>query len=162
MLVLLDEVDEVKEVSKAKPMMWVNLGGIWKKKRLRIVLSMVSGDQKLQDFHCHRKVINNGSASSIHHGCMALAVNSTAVGPDGALHGGCQKPWIQVLNRLNGLALMDVSDNTNSGPMALVQQLLLAESTKQWKEKHAVVQHICRVKILSKNILGKVFSMHAH
>jgi hypothetical protein len=38
-------LDEVKEVSKVKPMMWVNLGGVWKKKRLCIVLSVVSGDQ---------------------------------------------------------------------------------------------------------------------
>jgi hypothetical protein len=36
-------LDEVKEVSKGKPMMWVNLGGIWKKRRLCIVLSVVSG-----------------------------------------------------------------------------------------------------------------------
>jgi hypothetical protein len=36
-------LDEVKEVSKRKPMMWVNLGGIWKKRRLCIVLSVVSG-----------------------------------------------------------------------------------------------------------------------
>jgi hypothetical protein len=155
-------LDEVKEVSKAKPMMWVNLGGIWKKKRLRIVLSVVSGDQKLQDFLCGRKVINNGSAGRVHRGCMASAVNSTAVGPDGALHGECQKPPIQVLNRLNDLALMDVNDNANSGPMALIHQLLPSESTKQQKEKRLVVQHVCRVKRLSKNILSKVFSMHAH
>jgi hypothetical protein len=43
MLVLLNEV---KEVSETKPMMWVNLGGIWKKKRMCIVLSVMSGDQK--------------------------------------------------------------------------------------------------------------------
>ncbi len=155
-------LDEVKEVSKAKPMIRVNLRGIWKKKRLCIVLSVVSGDQKSQDFLCGRKVINNGSASQVHHRCMALAVNSTAVGPDGALHGGCQKPPIQVLNRLNDLALMDVNDNANSGPRALVHQLLPSESTKQRKEKCLVVQHVCCVKRLSKNILGKVFLMHAH
>jgi hypothetical protein len=93
-------LDEVKKVSKAKPMMWVNLRGIWKKNRLHIVLSMVLGDHKSQDFLCGRKVINNGSAGRVHRGCMASAVNSTAVGPGGALHGGCQKLPIQVLNRL--------------------------------------------------------------
>jgi hypothetical protein len=159
MLVLLNEV---KEVSETKPMMWVNLRGIWKKKRMRIVLSGVSGDQKLQDYLCGRKASNNGSAGCIHHGCMALAVNSTAVGPDSALHGGCQKPPIEVLNRLNDLALMDVSDNANLGPMALIQQLLPAESSKEQREKHLVVQHLCCVQRLSKNILGRVFSMHAH
>ena len=155
-------LDEVKELSKAKPMMWVNLGGVWKKRRLRIVLSVVSGDQKSQDFLCGRKAINNGSAGRVHRGCMASAVNSTAVGPDGALNGGCQKPPIRVLSRLNHLALMDTSDNATSGPMALVEQLLPSESTIQRKEKRLVVQHICRVKRLAKNILGKVFSMHAH
>jgi hypothetical protein len=159
MLVLLDEV---KEVSKAKPMMWVNLGGIWKKKRLRIVLSVVLGNQKSQDFLCGRKAINNGSAGWVHHRCMASAVNSTAVGPDSALHGGCQKPPIQVLNRLNDLALMDVNDNANSGPMALVQQLLPSGSTNQQKEKRLVVQHLCRVKRLSKNILGKSSFIRLH
>jgi hypothetical protein len=112
-------------------MMWVNLGGIWKKKRMCIVLSVMSGDQKWQDYLCGRKASNNGWAGHIHHGCMALAVNSTAVGPDGALHGGCQKPPIEVLNRLNDLALMDMRDNTNLGPMALIQQLLPAESSKE-------------------------------
>jgi hypothetical protein len=155
-------LDEVKEVSKAKPMMWVNLGGIWKKKRLRIVLSVVLGNQKSQDFLCGRKAINNGSAGWVHHRCMASAVNSTAVGPDSALHGGCQKPPIQVLNRLNDLALMDVNDNANSGPMALVQQLLPSGSTNQQKEKRLVVQHLCRVKRLSKNILGKSSFIRLH
>jgi hypothetical protein len=57
---------------------------------------------------------------------------------------------------------MDVSDTANSGPMALVQQLLLAESSKERREKHLVVEHPCHVQRLSKNILNRVFSMHAH
>jgi hypothetical protein len=57
---------------------------------------------------------------------------------------------------------MDVNDNANSGLMGCVQQLLPTESTQQRKEKRLVVQHLCRVKRLSKNILGKVFSIHAH
>jgi hypothetical protein len=91
---------------------------------------------------------------------MASAVYSTAVGPGGAFHGGCQKPPIQVLSRLNDLALMDVSDNATSGLMAVVNELLPANSTKQKKEKCAVVQHIVCVKRLATKILGKVFSMH--
>jgi hypothetical protein len=50
-------LDEVKEVSKGKLMMWVNLGGVWKKRRLHIVLSILLGDQKSQDFLCSRKAI---------------------------------------------------------------------------------------------------------
>jgi hypothetical protein len=159
MLVLLEAV---KKVTELKPTMWVNLGGIWKKRRLCIVLSIVLGDQKLQDYLCGRKVSNNGSASHICNGCMALAVNATAVGPDGILHGGCHKPPTQVLNRLNDLALMDVSDNADLGPMTLVQQFLPAEARKQQRENLLVVEHLCRVQRLSKSILSRVFSMHAH
>ncbi len=155
-------LNEVKEVSKAKPMMWVNLGGVWKKKRLHIFLSIVSGDQKSQDFICGRRAINNGSASHVHRRCMALAVNSTAVGPGGALHGGCQKPPIEVLNRLNDLTLMDVGDDANLGPMAVVNKILPADTAKQWKEKKPVVQLIHHVNRLATNILAKVFLMHPH
>jgi hypothetical protein len=57
---------------------------------------------------------------------------------------------------------MDVSDNADLGPMALVQQFLLAESRKQQREKLLIVEHLCHVQRLSKNILSRVFSMHAH
>jgi len=128
-------LQEVKDVSKAKPMMWVNLGGIWKKKRVRVYLAVVSGDQKSQDFLCGRKAINNGSAGRVHRGCMASAVNSTAVGSGGVLHGGCQKPPIEVLNRLNYLALMDVTDDAQSGPMAIVNKILPVDTAKQRRAK---------------------------
>jgi hypothetical protein len=146
---------EVKKVAEMKQTMWVNLGGIWKKRTLLIVFSIVSGDQSLQDYLCGRKASNNGSAGHIHCSCMALGVNATTVGPDGILHGGCQKLPTQVLNRLNDLALMDVSNNANSGPMALVQQILLAKSRKQWREKRLVVEHLGRVQRLSKSILSR-------
>ncbi len=122
---------EVKKVAEMKRTMWVNLGGIWKKRTLLIVFSIVSGDQSLQDYLCGRKASN------------------------GILHGGCQKLPTQVLNRLNDLALMDVSNNANSGPMALVQQILLAKSRKQWREKRLVVEHLGRVQRLSKSILSR-------
>jgi hypothetical protein len=155
-------LEEVKKVAEMKPTMWVNLGGIWKKRRLHIVLPVVLGDQKLQDYLCGRRAINSRSAGHIHCGCMGLAVNETTVGPGSLLHGGCKKPPTQVLNRLNNLALMDVSDNAISGPVTLVEQLLPVESRKDWKEKCLVFDHLCCVKRFSKNILGKVFSMHAH
>ncbi len=62
--------------------MWVNLGGTWRKMKLCISLSVVSGDQKLQDCLCGRKASNNGSAGRVHHGCMASAIYATAVGVD--------------------------------------------------------------------------------
>jgi hypothetical protein len=72
---------------------WVNLGGMWQKRRLHLFASVVvSGDQKSQDYLCSRMAINNGSAGRVHHGCMASGVNATAVGPDGVPYRGCQKP----------------------------------------------------------------------
>ena len=93
---------------------------------------------------------------------MASAVNSTAVGSGGVLHGGCQKPPIEVLNRLNYLALMDVTDDAQSGPMAIVNKILPVDTAKQRREKKPVVQHMRRVNKLATGILNKVFSMHPH
>jgi hypothetical protein len=111
-------LEEVKTASEVRPKMWVNLGGTWRKMRLRISLSVVSGDQKSQDYLCSRKASNNGSTGRVHRGCMASAIYATAVGPGRVLHGGCQKPSTQVLRRLNDLALMDVSDVAESGPIS--------------------------------------------
>lgn len=91
-------LEVVKKVTEIKPIMWVNLGGIWQKRRPRIMLSAVSGDQKSQDYLCGRMASNNGSAARIHRGCMASAINATAVGPDGVLHAGAKsrrlKSWV--------------------------------------------------------------------
>jgi hypothetical protein len=92
---------------------------------------------------------------------MALAVNATAVGPDSILHGGCQKPPTQVFNRLNDLALMDVSERQcrlgTNGSRSTVPT-----SRSKKTENLLVVEHLCRVQRLSKSILSRVFSMHAH
>jgi hypothetical protein len=57
---------------------------------------------------------------------------------------------------------MEVSDGTKLGPMALVGQLLPGASSKEQKEKGLVVYHLRCIQRLSKSILNKVFSMHAH
>jgi hypothetical protein len=67
---------------------------------------------------------------------MASAVYATAVGPGGVLHGGCQKSLTQVLRWLNDLALMDVSDVAELGPISRVHQLLPVKSCNEQLEKH--------------------------
>jgi hypothetical protein len=153
---------EVKTVSEVRPKMWVNLGGTWRKMRLCIPLSVISGNQKLQDYLCGRKASNNGSAGCVHRRCMALAVYATAVGPSRVLHGGCQKPPTQVLRQLNDLALMDVSDVTKSGPISQVHQLLPVNSRNKQLEKRCALELFRRVQKLSIGILGSIFTMHAH
>jgi hypothetical protein len=159
MLVLLEEV---KTASEVRPKMWVNLGGTWRKMRLRILLSVVSGNQKSQDYLCGWKASNNGSAGSVHRGCMASAVYATAVGPGRVLHRGCQKPQTQVLRRLNDLALMDVSDVAKSGQICQVHQLLPVNSCNKQLEKRHALELFRHVQKLSIGILGSIFTMHAH
>jgi hypothetical protein len=138
-------LEDVKKVAEMKPVVWVNLGGMWQKRRLHLFASVVSSDQKSQDYLCGRMAINNGSARCVHRGCMASGVNATAVGLDGVVHGGCQKLLPRVLGRLNDLAPMEVSNGAKSGPMALMGQLLPGASSKEQKDKGLVVDNLCRI-----------------
>jgi hypothetical protein len=56
-----------KDACHDKPVMWVNLGGVWKKRRLHLKLAVISGDQLSQDYVCGRMVINSGNAGRIHY-----------------------------------------------------------------------------------------------
>jgi len=138
--------------------MWVNLGGIWQRRRLRIKVCVVSGDQKSQDYICGRMSINEGNAGCIHRGCMTSVVNSTDVGENGVLSGGCRKPVTDVLTRLNEMALLNITDD-DSGLMSVVVKLLPAEDKKQIR---LVSAQLNRTQRLAKDILNKVFSMHPH
>jgi hypothetical protein len=69
LLVLLQELNNL---SVNKPVLWVNLGGVWQQRRLHIHVCAVSmGDQKSQDHLCGRKLTNNGLGcwSLQHHQC---------------------------------------------------------------------------------------------
>jgi hypothetical protein len=55
-----------KDACRDKPVMWVNLVGVWKKWRLHLKLAIISGDQLSQDYVCGRMAINSGNASRIH------------------------------------------------------------------------------------------------
>lgn len=151
----------LKIATDRKPIMWVNLGGEWQRRRLHIKVCVVSGDQKSQDYICGRMSVNGGHAGRVHRGCMASAVNSTSVGANGVLSGGCRKPPTQVLKRLNDLALLDVG-NEGSGLMAVVGDLIPTESRGARTQNRQVAGYLSFVKKLAKTILTKVFSMHPH
>jgi len=151
-------LEDLKIACQKMPIMWVNLGGQWQRRRLRIKLCVVTGDQMSQDIVCGRMSINRGDACRIHRGCMASGVHSIAVGSDGVIVVGCKKPPIDVIRRLNELALLDVSCGADSGPMSIVNSLL---ANKAETEIDKARDHLRRVQKLAKAILNKVFSMHA-
>jgi len=72
-------LEELKIASESKPMMWVNLGGEWQRRKLRIKVCFVSGNQKSEDYICGCMSINGGNAGQIHRGCMASAAQSFSV-----------------------------------------------------------------------------------
>jgi hypothetical protein len=55
-------LQEVKYADTKKPVMMINFGGVWQKRRLHIRVSVVMGDQKSQDYLCGRKSINSRNA----------------------------------------------------------------------------------------------------
>jgi hypothetical protein len=69
----------LKDTCKTKPVEMVNLGGIWQRKRLHLHVTVIMGDQKLQDYLCGRKSMNSGNAGRVHHSCMASAVSASNV-----------------------------------------------------------------------------------
>jgi hypothetical protein len=70
-----------------KPVMMINLGGIWQRRRIHIHVAAVMGDQKSQDYLCGRKSINFGNAGWVHHSCMVLAIQASNVSMMN--HAGC-------------------------------------------------------------------------
>jgi hypothetical protein len=58
-------LQNVKYAAKNKPVMMINLGGVWQKRRLHIHVSVVMGDQKSQEYLCGRKPINSGNAGRV-------------------------------------------------------------------------------------------------
>jgi hypothetical protein len=114
---------DFKSICAAKPVMWVNLGCVWERRQLHIKLCLVSGNQKSQDYICGRMSINSGNAGHIHHGCMASAIHlSSAVSPDGyLLSQPCCEPPAHVMSRLYDLALIDLGNEAQDGPMWVVK-----------------------------------------
>jgi len=157
-------LEELTSVSRAKPVMWVNLGTHWEKRRLHVKTANILGDQKSQDYVCGRVAANNGSAGRIHRGCgcsvvehtIALANHESNVLP-------CGDPPTQAIKRLNDLALLDLSDEAEEGPVALLGDVLPPDESLQSRREHrSVVSFLRRVQKLAREILNDVFSMHPH
>jgi hypothetical protein len=79
---LLVLLQEVKHAATNKPVMMINLGRVWQKRRLHIHVSVVMGGQKSQDYLCGRKTINSGNAGRVHCSCMTsgLQASNTVAG----------------------------------------------------------------------------------
>jgi hypothetical protein len=136
---------DLKTACKAKPVMWVNLGRISERRRLHINFCIVSGDQKSQDYICSRMSINGSNVGCIHHGCNGSAIHlNGALGSNGLITKACGNPPMQVLSRLNNLALLDVSIEAQDGPMQIIQDHLPPNgSSKVKRENCCVVAHLC-------------------
>ena len=147
-------LQDVKAFAEATPTMWVNLGGVWEKKRLHVKVCCVNGDQKSQDNLVGRKAINGGVAGRIHRGCGSSALCLYgALNAKGYLSKSCSEPPTQEMKTLNALALVDVGDQGEL--IRHIRELNLGS-----KEESVLVPYVRRVKKLSKAILGRVFSMH--
>jgi hypothetical protein len=79
-------LQEVKNAATNKPVMMINLGGVWQKRRLHIHVSVVMGDQKsqeqlpmweevnkLQKCRKHSPLLHDFWPSSFQHGCWLLS-----------------------------------------------------------------------------------------
>jgi hypothetical protein len=151
---------EFKELQDDPPVMWVNLGGIWQKRRLRLKLAIISGDQKSQDNICGRRPSNNGNAGRIHRGCGSSAIHlGCATDSDGLLSGTCRPPQTELIKRLNTLALLDIA----SLEEGVVKDILPPSRDQDTRtENKRTVQMLHRIKKVATVVLNKVFSMHAH
>lgn len=153
-------IRELKEACSQPPVMWVNLGGVWQKRRLLLRLGVLSGDQLSQDTICGRMPINAGSAGRIHRGCGSSAIHlGCALDDNGILSGKCRPPPTLILKRLNRLALLDIASLVN-GPL---KELVPPASGKETKRQNKLmVEYLQRVQKLAKAILNKVFSTYEH
>ncbi len=93
-------LQEVKYAATNKPVMIINLGGVWQK-RLHIHVSVVMGDQKSQDYLCGRKSINSRNAGRVHHSCMTSGLQASN------MVAGCCLANPDVISQLNKIAMTE-------------------------------------------------------
>jgi hypothetical protein len=146
-------LQEVKYVATNKPVMMINLGGVWQKRRLHIHVSVVMGDQKSRDYLCGRKSNNSGNAGRVHHSCMTsgLQASNTVAGyclanPD-------------VISKLNKIALTELNECLPGPAKTIIDTLPRSTTLKKCEYKKALDFLNRRVK-LARNILGRTYSMH--
>jgi hypothetical protein len=153
-------IKEIEDTIENKPVMSVNLGGLWQKRRLHIHVGAVMGDQLSQDHLVGRKPIISGNAGRVHRVCMSLAVQASNVSND--LHTAseeCRLVNHEIICQLNNLALMKLDPSVN-GPAKTVNKALSIDTVPERKEHKKSVDYMRRVARLTEAILGKVYSMY--
>lgn len=148
----------VKDACDNKPVMMVNLGGIWQRRRLHIHVGTFLGDQNSQDYLCGRKLVNTGNAGWVHRSCMTSAVKASDVSNTGHPL-GCRLVNHDVIGQLNNMALTQLDDES-PGPLRAIRTTLPQETSAEKREYKKSVSYLRRRVSLANAILGKTYSMH--
>jgi hypothetical protein len=96
-------LQEVEYAATNKPVMMINLGGVWQKRRLHIHVSVVMGNQKSQDYICGRKSINSRNARRVHCSCMTSGLQPSN------MVASCCLAIPDVISQLNKIAMMELN-----------------------------------------------------
>jgi hypothetical protein len=150
-VVLLQEVKYV--ATNKKPVMMINLGGVWQKRRLHIHVSVVMGDEKSQDYLCGRKSINSGNAGRVHHSCMTSGLQASN------MVAGCCLANPDVIRKLSEIAMMELNECL-PGPAKTISDTLPRSTTLEKREYKMVLDYLNRRVKLARIILGRTYSMH--
>jgi hypothetical protein len=143
-------LQEVKYAATNKPVMMINLGRVWQKRRLHIHVSVVMGDQKLQDYICGR---NSRKAGRVHHSCMtsSLQASNTVA--------GCCLANPDVISQLNKIAMIKLNKCV-PGPAKTISDTLPRLTTLEKHEYKKALGFLNRRVKLARSILGRTYSMH--
>jgi hypothetical protein len=111
---------KLKYAATNKPVMMINLGGVWPKRRLHIHVSVVMGNQKSQDYICGRNSINSGNAGSrVHHSCTTSGLQASN------MVASCCLANPDVISQLNKIAMNGMN------VFLVLQRLLVTHSQGQ-------------------------------
>jgi hypothetical protein len=146
-------LQEVKYAATNKPVMMINLGGVWQKRRLHIHVSVVMGDQKSQDYLCGRKSINSGNAGRVHRSCMTSGLQASN------MVAGCCLANPDVISKLNKIAMMELNECL-PGPAKTISDTLPTSTTLEKCEYKKALDFLNRRVKLARNIHGRTYSMH--
>jgi hypothetical protein len=146
-------IQEVKCAATNKPVMMINLGGVWKKRRLHIHVSVVMGDQKSQDYLCGRKSINSRNTGRVHCSCMTSGLQASN------MVGGCCFANPDVISKLNEIAMMELN-KCLPGPAKTISDTLPRSTTLEKCEYKKALGFLNRRAKLERSIIRRTYSMH--
>jgi hypothetical protein len=145
-------LQEVKYAATNKPVMMSNLGGVWQKRRLRIHVSVVMGNQKSQDYKCGRKTINSGNAGRVHCSCMTSGLQASN------MVASCCPPNPDVISQFNKIAMTELK--CLPGPAKTISDTLPRSTTLEKHEYKKALGFLNRRVKLARIILEKTCPMH--